>query len=156
MSEFETYKDRAIEFIGTHHVKDWWIKVYTITLHEKFKAEDTLKAVVKNLENVFLKTANASNLLTHQHAFVIVHEGREGVWILFSWWTGGEMLETKVHFSSYKNPTIISPSPHSGALVCTWELEVFIHERKAWIQHVLRNSTNPDFKSYQNDSLNGK
>lgn len=156
MAEFETYSDRKIAFLGTQLVSGWNIKVYTITLNSSFQATDTLNMVLEKLSSEFIQQTQNTGLPTHQHAFVVVHEAREGVWILFSWWTGGEMLETIVRFSPYQNPPTLQPSPFSNSLVCTWELEVFIHERQAWITHVLKQNTAPDFISYQKDGLNGK
>jgi len=154
-AEFDSYKDRRIDFLGVQTVEEWSVKLYTITLRERFQSHDTLNAVRKCLEAEFISPASCSTLPTHRHAFLIAHEAREGVWILFSWWTGGEMLETIVRFASYQEPLLICPSPYSGSLVCTWELEVYIHERAAWIRHVLKQSLSPDFINYQNDGLNG-
>ncbi|MEQ8238251.1 MAG: hypothetical protein RIA69_03520 [Cyclobacteriaceae bacterium] len=152
MKEFELYKSRNIDFRGVQKVDDWYVKVYTISIHKKFKSDITLDAVLKN-SAAFINIPKNSKLPTYEQAFVIIHEAREGVWILFSWWTGGEMLETVVHFSSYLDPALIEPSPHPNSLVCTWELEVFIHERNAWIEHILKKAQKPDFKSYLNDVI---
>lgn len=153
MNTFEKYKDRKIEFVETCQIDGWAIKVYTITMKERFESFDTLDAVMENLDSFLLDQPRKSNLPQHEHAFVVVHEAREGVWILFSWWTGGEMIETVVHFASYKTPAQIERSPHANSLICTWELEVFMHERAAWIEHVLQKAPAPDFISYQNDVL---
>ncbi len=155
MSEFEPYKDRRIDFMGVQSISGWNIKIYTITLNASFQSSKTLNHVIGNLPD-FIELTNKTQLQTHKHAFIVIHEAREGVWILFSWWTGGEMLETTIRFSSYEDPLSINPSPYSGSLVCTWELEVYIHERQAWIKHVLKKSISPDFISYQNDGLNVK
>ena len=154
-AEFDLYKDRQIDFLGVQTVEEWNVKLYTITLHERFQSHDALNAALESLSTEFIPHATCSKLPTHRHAFLIAHEAREGVWLLFSWWTGGEMLETMVRFTSYQDPVRICPSPYSGSLVCTWELEVYIHERAAWIRHVLKQSLAPDFVSYQNDGLNG-
>lgn len=154
--EFDSYKERRIDFLGVQMVGEWNVKLYTITLHERFQSHDTLGLVRECMGTEFVPYASRSTLITHRHAFLIAHEAREGVWLLFSWWTGGEMLETIVRFASYKDPLVICPSPYSGSLVCTWELEVYLHERAAWIRHVLKQSLSPDFISYQSDGLNGK
>ena len=154
-SEFEPYTDRRIDFLGSQAIGDWKVKVYTITMNEHFQSKDTLNAALRSLDSEFIAQAKLSELPTHRHAFLITHEAREGVWILFSWWTGGEMVQTMVRFASYENPLGIYPSPHSGSLVCTWELEVYQHERAAWIRHVLKQSKAPDFMGYLNDGLNG-
>lgn len=152
MAEFDQYKDRKIVYEGVQSTKGWNIKIYTITTKEKFEARDTLGAVIEKLPDEIAR-AEKSKIPLHKQAFLVIHEAREGVWILLSWWTGGEMIKTVVRFASFTNPKLINPSPHSGALICVWELEVFLHERKAWINHVLKKAENPDFRSYLNDVL---
>ncbi len=156
MNQFEQYKDRKIEFLGVQSIRDWSVKVYTISVNDSFQSGETLNAVLTHLGSDFIGEVSRSKLPVHKHGFVVVHEAREGVWILFSWWTGGEMLETIVRFSSFEESSTVRPSLYSGSLVCVWELEVYIHERRAWIQHVLKNASAPDFQSYKHDGLNGK
>ncbi len=155
MEAFETYRDRKIDFLGIDVLDEWQIKVYTITVNETFRSKEILKTVRGNLREVFLAETNLNELPVYRHAFIIIHEAREGVWILFSWWTGGEMLESIVRFAAYGNPGVIDSSPYSdsGFLICTWELEVYTHERKAWIAHVLKKVDNPDFEGYRQDGL---
>jgi len=150
---FEAYKPRQILFDDWLHVAGWLVKVYTITINKHFSSKEILKNVKKHIP-IWLKATENSNLPTYRNAFAIVHEAREGVWILLSWWTGGEMVETKVFFSSFEAPQIITNSPYNtNALLCVWELEVFAHERASWIQNILLNSKEPDFQRYQLDVL---
>ncbi len=151
MFEFEMYKDRQIAFIKTVSSNNWSIKIYSVTNKASFTAHKTL-AVVEQEIPAWVAKAGQSKLPTHNNAFIIVHEAREGVLILFSWWTGGEMLETEVYFSSFQEPEKIVASPYAPrALVCVWELQVFAHERQAWIDKVLKKATAPDFPAYIND-----
>jgi len=153
MNEFDTYKDRRIDFQGLHITDGWAVKIYTITMHDQFKSQETLQAILEQLDSLFLAIPRQSKLPIHNHAFLMIHEAREGVWVLFSWWTGGEMIETEVFLASYTAPRVISKSPHPGALVCVWELEIIIHERQAWIKHVLQQAAQPNFSDYQKDVL---
>ncbi|MFT5917274.1 MAG: hypothetical protein ACI81T_003789 [Bacteroidia bacterium] len=152
MGNLQQYKSRKIEFRQVEKVGDWQIKVYTITNRASFQSEQTLNSAIQQLKN-WLEVAENTKLDAHGVGFLIVHEGREGVWVLLNWWTDGEILGTEVYFASFDKPTEIPKSPHKTALICTWELEVVIHERQAWILHVLENAEKPDFKSYLNDCL---
>ena len=152
-SEFKLYKSRTIEFRELVKVDGWQIKVYTITKNKQFSSHETLEEVKRALPHM-LHDAKHSDLPTYKTAFAMVHEAREGVLILLTWWTGGEMVETKIFFSNYNTPHIIEPSPFKDkALVCIWELEVFAHERKAWIDHVLSKAENPDIGAYLDSYL---
>lgn len=152
-NEFEIYRPRRIEFKELAKVGDWHVKVYTITKEEKFTSYETLENVRLQLPKL-LHSAQHSNLPTYKTAFIMVHQAREGVLILLTWWTGGEMVESKIFFSDYATPDKIEPSPFKDkALVCIWELEVFAHERKAWIDHVLSKPMDPDINGYLNSHL---
>ncbi len=145
------YRDRSIDFIETLTIRGVTIKLYTISFHEVFTASRTLVAARKALPD-WLKLMEDSDLMTHKNAFVIVHEANEGVIILFNWWTGENMIETKLFFASEDQPDKIESSLFkSKQLVCIWELEVFYHERKAWIRHILSKPMAPNYQAYQND-----
>ncbi|MGI9552902.1 MAG: hypothetical protein ACR2MT_16980 [Aurantibacter sp.] len=147
-NEFEAYRSRIIEFRKLVKIGDWNVKMYSITKKDKFESYETLERIETELPNM-LYEAQLSDLPTHKMAFAMAHEAREGVLILLCWWTGGEMVETKIFFSDYSTPDKIEPSPFKDkALVCIWELEVFAHERKAWIDHVLSKATDPDIDAY--------
>lgn len=150
---FETYSPRKIEFRETKQIEDWHVKLYTITKNEEYTSGTSQKALLEALPDL-LQAAGQSSLPTYKTAFLIVHEAREGVLILLNWWTGENMVETQIFFSNYNTPNKIEASPFKGkALVCIWELEIFAHERKAWIEHVLSKPDAPDFQEYQKDVL---
>ncbi len=152
-SEFEIYKPRKIEFNQLMEIDDWYVKVYTITLNEEFKSQQILSSALKELP-IWVENAKKSFLKTHKNAFLILHEGREGVWILMNWWTDGEILETKVYFGDYDNHNVIKESIYTPkSLICTWELAVVLYERKAWMKHILFNANSPKFDEYINDIL---
>jgi len=150
---FETYKSRDIAFDECLNINNWVVKVYTITNRQEFKSDYILGNVKKHLP-VWIKRIENSKLPVYKQAFLVVHEAREGVWILLNWWTGGEMIETKVFFTSFDSAEIINDSPYNtNSLLCVWELEVFAHERASWIKHILSKADAPDYLGYKNDTL---
>ncbi|MGW9685073.1 hypothetical protein [Flagellimonas sp. 2504JD1-5] len=152
---FETYEPRKILPEGLILVNDWYFKVYTISNKSNFGSYAILENVKSNFPE-WTSMMDKSDLPSYKQAFVIVHEAREGVWILLNWWTGGEMVQTKVYFSDFEEPGQIKNSPYeTNALLCVWELEIFAHERRAWIQNVLLKAHSPDFETYGKDMLVG-
>lgn len=147
---FEQYQPRRIAFHQLVEIEGWFVKIYTITNRPQFASSETLEAAITALP-LCLSIPKTSDLPVYNVAFLIVHEAREGAWLLFSWWTGGEMLETEVYFASRAMPDHIQPSPHDGTLMCVWEMEVLWHERKAWIKHVLSQPDHPALLAYIND-----
>ncbi len=149
--DFEKYKPRRIEFAELLRVGDWDIKIYTITTKRKFCSVMALENIEK-LMPAWIEELEESNLLNHKIAFLIVHEAREGIWVLFNWWTGREMIDSKVYFSEFGKSEKLIPTPfESNALICIWELEVFAHERKAWIENILVDK--PNLEAYLSDTL---
>ena len=143
----ETYQSRNVGFFGLHTLGAWRVKMYTISHQARFAAVGAFQSALERLPTM-LQEAEAGPWPTYGQAFVIVHEGRDGVWALYYWWTGGEMLESRLYFAPHTEPTQWRPYPRPGGLVCVWELEVIIHERQAWIDHVLRRAKAPDFAAY--------
>lgn len=149
--EFEPYQDRKIEYINNIFADDICVKVYTITNRKQFEADITYNKTLELLPK-WIKNIQKSTIPTHRNAFLIIHEAREGTLILLSWFTGENMIETNIYYADFENPSEINPSIYKEKqLVCIWELEVFWHERKAWIKHILSNADNPDFKNYQKE-----
>jgi len=150
---FETYKPRKIEFQQLVTTEDWNVKVYSITNKEEFNVS-IIENVLSELPN-WIALAKKSDLPVYDIAFLIIHEAREGFLIVFNWWTAGEMVETKVYFANFNTPGVINVYPyHPKSLLCIWELEIFAHERKAWIHNVLSQANDPKFKAYLADTLN--
>ena len=79
LMEFDPYKKRRIDFLGVQSVSGWEVKIYTITLRPSFQSKETLNSVLKQLSVEFISRANQSKLSVHKHAFVVVHEAREGI-----------------------------------------------------------------------------
>lgn len=151
--EIGQYQPRKISFEKLIILNQWYIKVYTITCKQTFQSHEALNSSIESL-NEWTETSSVSGLPVYKIGFLIVHEAREGCCIIFNWWTGGEMLESKVFFSTYQNPRLIKKSTHPGHLVCVWELEIIEHEKNAWIKHILSISKLPRPDAYLKDTLN--
>ena len=152
MAHFEQYSPRSIQFVKVEEVDGWYIKVYKQSMHERYAALDTFDAVLKQL-SAFIDIPGQSLRPVYEHAFLIVHEARDGISILLFWWTGGEMLNRSTWFATVDEPQKLLYQPENNRLVCVWELEIILHERLAWIKHILENSENPDFSGYRGNHL---
>jgi len=150
--KLEQYVNRKIVYEGLIKRKEWRIKTYSITLNNPFQNTNIIQEVQDQLD-LFLSQTDVNPLVHYKIGFLVIHEGREGVWVLFNWWSDGEIIQSKVYLVDYESPSIINKSPFGDNVVCIWELEVFIHERSAWIEHVLKNSQNPDIEDYLNNHL---
>ena len=151
MHTFEQYQPRKLAFQQLVTTNNWQTKIYSITNRPEFQGHKILESAIKALPQ-WTAAADSNGLPVYQVAWLIAHEGREGVWLPFSWWTGGEMVETIMYFAEHESPTELKSSPYSqNSMLCVWELEVFIHERQAWIKHILEQAAAPNFDAYLND-----
>ncbi|MBX7174026.1 MAG: hypothetical protein K1X72_23850 [Pyrinomonadaceae bacterium] len=150
-----SYKPRKIELHHLETVNNWHIKVYSITFKNKFGADKVLANAIKNLPK-WLEKTNLLGLETYKIAFLIVHEGRDGVWTLFNWWIGENMLQSVTFYTSFDDANEFEETPQKGGMACVWELEIIDFERNMWIKYILKKAENPDFAGYLNQQLNGE
>lgn len=147
---FRSYQERNCRLYELVALGNWVVKVYTITAKPAFGSVEVLQHVKANLSSL-LEEAREH----HNSAFLIIHEGTDGVWSLLNWWTGKEMLRTKTYFTSFQEKDKMTLLPGGGSMACVWELPVFMHERNAWVKHILKNASSPDFENYYKDILEG-
>jgi hypothetical protein len=147
MDSFTQYKPRKVEFNQLLTLDGWQVKVYTITHRAAFASDTILTNAVASLPQ-WLEQSTALGLPTYNTAFLIVHEGRDGVWSLISWWIGGEMLQSLTYFTRFDQPHEFVRLPQEGFMACVWEMAVMSFERAMWIEYVLKKAEEPDFTSY--------
>ena len=136
-------------------IDGWNVKVYQITYRLKFESKETLDKAVLNL-HTWLEKSKTLDFETYRTAFLIVHEGRDGVWTLLNWWTGGEMLRSITFYTDYSKPKEFRMLPKEGFMACVWEMAVTSFEREMWIEHILKKAGSPDFTAYFEARLNAE
>ncbi|OJJ14447.1 hypothetical protein BKI52_42455 [marine bacterium AO1-C] len=148
----ETYQTRKIAFRELLSIDDWQVKSYTITKHASFGAETAYQAAVSQLPQ-WLKMENSFNAEHQKMAFLIIHEGTEGVFVLINWWVGDNMLNSLIFMAHHEKPAAFEKISGDGLMACVWELEVINYERMSWLTHVLKQPTEPSFENYLKDTI---
>lgn len=149
------YQKRRVEFRQSISINDWKVKVYTLTYRNRFEANEILGKAVGKLVN-WLEYTTKLDFEIYKIAFLMVHEGRDGVWSILNCWLGENMLRSITFRTSLSNPTEFEMLPEEGGMLCVWELEVVDFERKMWIEHILKKAETPDFAGYLNEKLSGE
>ncbi|MBE2216899.1 MAG: hypothetical protein IAE90_01770 [Ignavibacteria bacterium] len=147
------YKKRPVRFIDLYETNGWKIKIYSISVLNERVSQETIAQVKEQIPG-WLKLSSIHQLETYNIATLILHEGNEGVFALINWWIGENMLQHYVYFSAYENPGQFTLFSDKGITFCVWELAVMWHERNAWVEHVIKNSSRPDFEAYLSSVLN--
>jgi hypothetical protein len=87
----------------------------------------------------------------HQAGFVIIHRGREAVWLMVHLWQADILIQF-AYQATLLNPVDFSPLRADGFCGCVWELEVVRHERDAWVECAM-GSDDASMDSYFNNNL---
>lgn len=146
----ETYRTRTLEPRGTREIGNWRVKLYTITHRQSFESANVLENAVARLTDWLSPPLAWPH---HNHAFLIVHEGRDGVWSLVNWWVGNDMLRSLTFYTDYGKPDEFTPLQGAGFMACVWEIPIITFERAMWVEHVLKNAPRPDFDGYRRQFL---
>lgn len=85
----------------------------------------------------------------HGLGFVILHEGREGNWLLMDWWAHTDICCQRLAHAA-EGSTELS-SVERPLLACVWESVVLAFERDAWVATML--TAHPDPQAYQDHWL---
>jgi hypothetical protein len=150
----QSYQPRKVEFRRIVSIDNWKIKVYTLTYKTGFEADEVLENALANLPE-WLEITKTLDFETYKIAFLMVHEGRDGVWCILSWWLGENMLRSVTFGASLENPNQFEMLPKEGGMVCVWELEIVDFERKMWIECILKKAEKPDFAGYLEQRIDG-
>ena len=152
-----SYQARPIRFLRLAELGGWRVKVYGISSQRErpdpafVKAAEHLAAERLPSPPVWSAAPGEGPAVSEDRygvAILIVHEGREGGFVLVSWWAGENMLHHHVYFASAGPPFFFEYLSPSGLAACAWELYVLGFERQAWIDTVLANPSGPDLDAY--------
>lgn len=134
MAEFSPYRTRPVSFLGVRDSGNWQVKLYGICS----KGRAAGAAIVERAweQSVRLLKDMRHDFPVYGAAFLIVHEANDGSFFLLNWWTGENMLGSRVF---YEAPDGGGFADFAGSRIacCVWELEVMKHERDRWVRDVL-------------------
>jgi len=86
--------------------------------------------------------------------FVGAHDGRNASFVFVDFWGNENELFHRVFLSRSNDARSLTAAKSSDSSVCVWDLRLQSFEREAWIKHVLRKLTAPDFEGYLAERLN--
>ncbi|MEM9594610.1 MAG: hypothetical protein AAGD06_10110 [Acidobacteriota bacterium] len=140
------YRPRRTWSAGVRPMGGWRLKVYGMTA-PGVALDGTLLAAGLEAAACRLPAPSATPL-----GFVLVHRGEQGVWLQRGLWAD-DILEQRVWLAPLGDTTAFGAAPFDDFAACVWELEVILHERDAWIRHVMAPPGPPSFEGYLGDVL---
>jgi hypothetical protein len=156
LSRFAPYTPRPIRFLRVAEIGGWHLKVYGISARQERPERDAVEAALRLAAEQLPRPAtsvggDAEPSVSHERygvGVLIVHEGREGLFVLMSWWAGENMLQHRVFLAPEGPPFAFEDPAPTRVIACVWELAVLAFERDAWVETVLANPTGPDLQAY--------
>lgn len=148
----DLYKPRKSTFVALHEIHHWQIKVYTITVNNQFSSKKTLNLALQKIPE-WLGNSQNYPIPHFKIACFIMHEGEDAIYSVLNWWNIENMLHNHVWLTPKNKPSQFELFSEGGISFCVWELKIIWHERNAWIKHVLKNPSDPQFDKYLIDTL---
>jgi len=148
------YRPRSISFLGARTCGRWRVKINVITTQgSALDFSDVVEAAWQTSVSVLQELSETE--LDTNIAFLTLHLGMAGVWLLIDRWEDGDILRHHHFRAGLNDPTcfVDVSADHYGP--CVWELAVQGYERQAWIDHVLANPAGPDIETYLGTGLSG-
>jgi hypothetical protein len=133
----------------------WTVKPYEVGVTSRPIGREIVAAAIGFLPRL-LPVRLAHPSLAHEQAesprsaFAVLHQGADALWLnLYSW-----VYQSILHCRAAWSPlAAVSFAELDEPLIgCVWELPALVHERSAWVRHVL-SPARPDLPGYLADVL---
>jgi hypothetical protein len=125
------------------------MKLYGIAWQRELPRPELLETAKHVAADVLAKeTAN-----NYKVGFIGVHDGRNACFVFVDFWGNENELFHRVYLSRLNEPQSLTAAKSSESSVCVWDLHLQNFEREAWIKHILRQPTTPDFDAYLAEQL---
>ncbi len=143
------YKTRPIRFIQVAEKNDWRLKVYSISSKNGIVPQELIDSIWGAFD---LLPSPAISDTRYGIGCLILHEGNDGNYIVLNWWTGENMIASKILHSQGNG--IYHPI-QEDIISCVWELEVLYFEKRSWTDNILKHGLNEEnILKYLKDTLN--
>lgn len=140
------YKDRYIRYLGFSKIRDWYVKLYTISIDDK-KIDRLVINAATDLALVVLRGGNCGFNI-YNVAFVILHRAQEGYFLLIGRWVDENMLMQDVYLSDFASPLEFNSIHNTHIVACVWELEIIYAERNSWVENVMKSDSSDCLLDY--------
>jgi hypothetical protein len=139
-----------LRFLATSDVDGWKIKTYGIAPADTVPRSALVRAA--RVRAAAALPARPDQEGAFGVGFLIVRDGFDGCLALVDWWARGDELFQRVFVAPTDQPQALEPQTSAG-IGSVFELEVLVHERAAWLRHVLANPAGRDINAYLGDTL---
>lgn len=149
-----TYKKRPIRYLGTFEKDGWRLKVYGISALSERPSDALVNAIKAKAAEILPFPAVADS--RYGVGFLYAHQGRDGGgFASVNWWANENELFHYQYEASPDSVSALRPVEETGgSACCVWDIAVIEHERRAWVECVLANTSGPDLDAYMARTFN--
>ena len=141
------YTDRRTWLMDVCELKGWKLKLYAICAEGCELEQRSIEAAMRYAE----EHVNWPETET-RCGFITLHIGEEAIWFLVDTWVE-DILHHNLFRAPLSSPEQFEPGPSDATMACVWEMSVMLHERDAWVRHVMSNPAAPDLIGWEADCL---
>ncbi len=147
----EGYRTRPIRFLELWEIDGWKLKLYGIT----YTRDSLDQVLVDSARRVASRRLKESASKTNHYGvgFVGIHQGKTGNFVFVDWWADENELHHHVYVSPSDKPSELAYMTPTGLTACAWDLYLVCHERRAWVDFVLKKASEPDLGGYLKATL---
>ncbi|MFW9855491.1 MAG: hypothetical protein ACFFFG_10545 [Candidatus Thorarchaeota archaeon] len=145
--DYAPYRPRTIDFHGIRELKGFQIKTYSVLYGSKPIQWDLFEKGIELASNFLPSSPLAPG--RPGLGFLIVHQGLTGNYVVLCWWDRENELPTKV-FIHNGNEWQQAQAEES---FCVWDLEIFWHEREAYVSTILSRTDSEIRDQYLSQTL---
>ncbi len=152
-NDFPTYRPRRMGFVDHWRINEWAIKAYGVQHREPLGGEpllqsDLIAAAREHVSTLLPLTKEEGEF--YKTGFTILHAGVMANWLLFQWWTHGDVWCQFLSRSDIGTPLTFERST-SPVRACVYETAIIWFEQQSWIRNVLNGSA--DRRAYLQDAM---
>jgi hypothetical protein len=150
-----SFTERQSRPLPAIEANGWTIKPYHVTIGHEPIAPAIAAAAEEFLPKLLPSSLTHPSLVNEQaespqYAFAVLHQGVDALWLMLYTWVYQSILHVRGASAQLSDPAF---SELTEPLVgCVWELPALVHERSAWVRHVI-SPPSPDLAAYEADVL---
>ncbi|CAM3467942.1 hypothetical protein KIPE111705_09995 [Kibdelosporangium persicum] len=150
-----SFAERYSQPLPATQVGGWTIKRYQVTIGHEPIVTSTVTAADDFLPKLLPSSLTHPSLAHEQaasprYAFAVLHQGADALWLNVYTWVYQAILHVRAASSPLEN--VAFGELTEPLIGCVWELPALVHERSAWVRHVM-TPDRPDLDAYLADVL---
>ncbi|MEL6415229.1 MAG: hypothetical protein AAFZ74_16625 [Pseudomonadota bacterium] len=143
MIDVAPYKKRYFRFDDCWEIDGLTFKTYLITRSGEETISEAMLGNAKAYVRLTLPSIRQQEGADHGLGYIILHAGEMGNWLLIHWWAYQDIALRMLASADIGN-THFKSEDHRRFHACVWEHVVIDHERDAWVEHMMKEQSDPE------------